>query len=103
MIIPSKPKSDSPDPSVVYGVYHAHLAAADGSATALGKLDTSLSRAAWSLGLAWLTLACITGWGGPVDWVLSLPPLRSLYGDTAAIGHNSFDTITMTQLVVQTR
>ena len=87
----------------MYGVYHAHLAAADGSATALGKLDTGLSRAAWSLGLAWLTLACITGWGGPVDWVLSLPPLRSLYGDTAAIGHNSFDTITMTQLVVQTR
>ena len=87
----------------MYGVYHAHLAAADGSATALGKLDTGLSRAAWSLGLAWLTLACITGWGGPVDWVLSLPPLRSVYGDTAAIGHNSFDTITMTQLVVQTR
>ena len=87
----------------MYGVYHAHLAAADGSATALGKLDTGLSRAAWSLGLAWLTLACITGWGGPGDWVLSLPPLRSVYGDTAAIGHNSFDTITMTQLVVQTR
>ena len=62
----------------MYGVYHAHLAAADGSATALGKLDTGLSRAAWSLGLAWLTLACITGWGGPVDWVLSLPPLRSV-------------------------
>ena len=62
--------------SVVYGVYHANLTG-PGLATPLGKLNTALARSAWSLSLAWVTLACIRGWGGPVDWVLSLPPLRS--------------------------
>lgn len=61
--------------SVVYGVYHAHITGPD-LASPLGKLNTSLSRSAWSLSLAWVTLACVMGWGGPVDWILSLPPLR---------------------------
>ena len=61
--------------SVVYGVYHARVTGPD-LATPLGKLNTSLSRSAWSLSMAWVTLACVRGWGGPVDWILSLPPLR---------------------------
>ena len=60
--------------SVVYGVYHADLRLS----TPLGKLNTSLGRAAWTLGVAWMTVACIAGFGGPVNWVLSLPPLRPL-------------------------
>ena len=61
--------------SVVYGVYHAHVTGPD-LTTPLGKLNTSLSRSAWALSLAWVTLACVRGWGGPVDWILSLPLLR---------------------------
>ena len=58
--------------SLVYGVYHADLTLTK----PLGKLNTSLSRAAWSLALCWVTLACVAGYGGPVDWILSIPPLR---------------------------
>ena len=58
--------------SLVYGVYKADLALT----SPLGKLHTSLSRPAWALALCWVTLACVAGYGGPVDWVLSLPPLR---------------------------
>ena len=59
--------------SVVYGVYHAHITPLT---TPLGKLNTALSRPAWTLALAWTTLACSAGYGGPVDWILSLPPFR---------------------------
>lgn len=58
--------------TLVYGVYHADLSGS------LGKLNLSLNRSAWAVGLAWLTTACVSGYGGPVDWVLSLPPLRPL-------------------------
>jgi len=61
--------------SVVYGVYHAHISPLT---TPLGKLNTALSRPAWTLALAWVTLASSAGYGGPVDWILSLPPLRPL-------------------------
>ena len=44
-------------------VYHADLSGS------LGKLNLSLNRSGWALGLAWLTVACVTGFGGPVDWV----------------------------------
>ena len=44
-------------------VYHADLSGS------LGKLNLSLNRSAWALGLAWLTVACVSGYGGPVDWV----------------------------------
>ena len=68
-------------------MYHADLSGS------LGKLNLSLNRTAWALGLAWMTAACVNGYGGPVDWViftvlrtfeikvfkvLSLPPLRPL-------------------------
>lgn len=58
--------------SVVYGVHKADLTLT----SPLGKLNTSLSRPAWSLALCWVSLACLAGYGGPVQWVLSLPPLR---------------------------
>ena len=60
--------------ALVYGVYQADL----GLAEVPGRLHTVLGRAAWSVSLAWLTLACLAGWGGPLDWLLSLPPLRPL-------------------------
>ena len=44
-------------------VYHADLSGS------LGKLNLSLNRSAWAVGLAWLTTACVSGYGGPVDWV----------------------------------
>ena len=58
--------------SVVYGVHKADLTLTK----PLGKLNTSLSRPAWALALCWVTLACLAGYGGPVQWILSLPPLR---------------------------
>ena len=59
--------------SVVYGVYHAHITPLS---TPLGKLNTALARCAWSVSVSGVTLACLHGAGGPVNWILSLPPLR---------------------------
>ena len=50
--------------SCIYQVYHADLSGS------LGKLNLSLNRTAWALGLAWMTAACVNGYGGPVDWVI---------------------------------
>ena len=58
--------------SLVYGVHKADLTLTK----PLGKLNTSLSRPAWAVALCWVSLACLAGYGGPVQWVLSLPPLR---------------------------
>lgn len=35
-------------------------------------LYASLSRVAWSLALAYIIYACVHGYGGPVNWFLSL-------------------------------
>lgn len=33
---------------------------------------TALSRVGWSLALAWIIFVCVHGYGGPVNWLLSL-------------------------------
>lgn len=41
----------------------------------------SLHRPIWALAIAWITFACIKGFGGPVNWFLSFPfyqPLAKL-------------------------
>ena len=60
--------------AVVYGVYQADVSLSN----SLGKLNTTLNRAAWTVGVAWMTIACISGFGGPISWILSLGPLRPL-------------------------
>lgn len=37
-----------------------------------GAFYESISRVAWSAALAWLVFACTQGYGGPVNWFLSL-------------------------------
>ena len=56
--------------AVVYGMYDHNKDSTVMSLTASG-FYVSLSRTAWSLSLAWLVLACSTGYGGPVNWFLS--------------------------------
>ncbi|XP_076343531.1 nose resistant to fluoxetine protein 6-like isoform X2 [Tachypleus tridentatus] len=54
---------------VIYGIYpwnKGHLPSTEGAA-----IYTATHRTAWSLGLAWLTIACVTGHGGPVNGLLS--------------------------------
>lgn len=36
-------------------------------------LYDALSRVAWSMGLCYIIFACAHGYGGPVNWFLSLP------------------------------
>lgn len=33
----------------------------------------SFSRVCWSISVGWIILACVHGYGGPVNWFLSLP------------------------------
>ncbi|XP_045494785.1 O-acyltransferase like protein-like [Colias croceus] len=37
------------------------------------NLFNSFSRTIWSLALSWLIFACVHGYGGPINWFLSLP------------------------------
>ncbi len=48
--------------TVVYGLYE--YSNGKPMSTDVNILYISVSRFAWSVGLAWVTLACITGYGG---------------------------------------
>ncbi|XP_072392694.1 nose resistant to fluoxetine protein 6 isoform X1 [Diabrotica undecimpunctata] len=51
--------------SLVYGLYETKLN------PWLGATYSSLSHSAWALSLAWIVVACMTGYGGVVDKILS--------------------------------
>ncbi|XP_070156272.1 O-acyltransferase like protein isoform X3 [Polyergus mexicanus] len=55
--------------SLLYGLYEAELTPATSAAY------SSLSHSAWALGLAWIVIACSTGYGGYVNKILSWPLL----------------------------
>ncbi|XP_066244989.1 nose resistant to fluoxetine protein 6 isoform X2 [Euwallacea similis] len=55
--------------ALVYGLYDVQLDPITGAAY------SSLSHSAWALGLAWIVVACVTGYGGIVNKILSLPIL----------------------------
>lgn len=49
------------------------LAQLDSQATSVEHaLYTSLSRIVWALALSYLIYACVHGYGGPINWFLSL-------------------------------
>ncbi|XP_016839566.1 O-acyltransferase like protein isoform X1 [Nasonia vitripennis] len=55
--------------SLLYGLYETELSPATGAAY------SSLSHSAWALSLAWIVVACSTGYGGYVNDILSAPIL----------------------------
>ncbi|XP_076347526.1 nose resistant to fluoxetine protein 6-like [Tachypleus tridentatus] len=55
--------------SVIYGIYPWNKGNLPSNEVA--ALYTATHRTAWSLGIAWLTVACVTGHGGPVNALLS--------------------------------
>ncbi|XP_011054574.1 PREDICTED: nose resistant to fluoxetine protein 6-like isoform X1 [Acromyrmex echinatior] len=55
--------------SLLYGLYEAELT------PVTGAVYSSLSHSAWALGLAWIVIACSTGYGGYVNKILSWPLL----------------------------
>ncbi|EZA56840.1 Nose resistant to fluoxetine protein [Ooceraea biroi] len=55
--------------SLLYGLYEAELAPVTAAAY------SSLSHSAWALGLAWIVIACSTGYGGYINKILSWPLL----------------------------
>ncbi|XP_011314340.1 uncharacterized protein [Fopius arisanus] len=55
--------------SLLYGLYEAELSPITAAAY------SSLSHSAWALGLAWIVIACSTGYGGWVNKILSAPIL----------------------------
>ncbi|XP_072743886.1 nose resistant to fluoxetine protein 6-like isoform X2 [Anoplolepis gracilipes] len=55
--------------SLLYGLYEAELAPATAAAY------SSLSHSAWAMSLAWIVIACSTGYGGYVNKILSWPLL----------------------------
>lgn len=44
--------------ALVYGLYEARLS------PWMGAAYSALSHTAWALGLAWIVVACVTGYGG---------------------------------------
>ncbi|XP_033228459.1 O-acyltransferase like protein isoform X2 [Belonocnema kinseyi] len=55
--------------SLLYGLYEAELSPVTAAAY------SSLGHTAWALGLAWIVIACSTGYGGYVNDILSAPIL----------------------------
>ncbi|XP_011506464.1 PREDICTED: nose resistant to fluoxetine protein 6-like isoform X3 [Ceratosolen solmsi marchali] len=55
--------------SLLYGLYEVEISPATGAAY------SSLSHSAWALSLAWIVIACSTGYGGYVNDILSAPIL----------------------------
>ncbi|CAG9765410.1 unnamed protein product [Ceutorhynchus assimilis] len=53
--------------ALVYGLYEANLS------PAVGAAYSSLSHTAWALCLAWIVVACVTGYGGFINKILSFP------------------------------
>lgn len=51
--------------SLVYGLYEVNLSPLAGAAY------SALSHSAWALGLAWIVIACSTGYGGFANTILS--------------------------------
>lgn len=52
--------------SLVYGLYEANLSALTGAAY------SSFSHSAWALGLAWIVVACSTGYGGMYHYTYNI-------------------------------
>lgn len=63
--------------SIIFGVYS--LQQLDYHSTDLeSAFYESFSRVCWAISLAWIVFACIHGYGGPVNWFLSLPQWQPL-------------------------
>ncbi|XP_035828349.1 O-acyltransferase like protein-like [Aplysia californica] len=60
--------------AVVYGI-HDDITAEDPSSTEVAALYNTMARSAWSVAISWVVIACASGYGGPVNWLLSWKPL----------------------------
>jgi len=56
--------------AVIFGLYKSDLS------STWSELYTSLARSVWAVCLAWVSVCCSFGLGGPVTWVLSLPGMK---------------------------
>ncbi|CAK8686756.1 unnamed protein product [Clavelina lepadiformis] len=55
---------------VVYGLYPT-LSTGGALNTDLAAFYNAVSRPVWCVGMAWVTIACVSGYGGPVNTLLS--------------------------------
>ncbi|KAG4075102.1 hypothetical protein HA402_013497 [Bradysia odoriphaga] len=63
--------------AIIFGPYHMHQP--DYIATDLeSAFYESFSRVCWAISLSWIIFACVHGYGGPVNWFLSLPQWQPL-------------------------
>ncbi|XP_005108614.2 O-acyltransferase like protein [Aplysia californica] len=60
--------------AVIYGI-HDDITAEDPSSTEVAALYNTMARSAWSVAISWVVIACASGYGGPVNWLLSWKPL----------------------------
>ncbi|XP_023338900.1 uncharacterized protein LOC111709470 [Eurytemora carolleeae] len=57
---------------LVYGLYEDKLTSTQ------AQLYSTFARSTWALVLAWISVSCGSGFGGIINWILSLPGLRPL-------------------------
>lgn len=58
--------------TIVYGIYWINQPS-HGTTTLESSFHESFHRVGWAISLSWIIFACINGYGGPVNWFLSLP------------------------------
>lgn len=63
--------------SIIFGIYF--MQQPDYKATVVeSAFYESFSRVCWAISLSWIIFACIHGYGGPINWFLSLPQWQPL-------------------------
>ncbi|XP_059139852.1 nose resistant to fluoxetine protein 6-like [Physella acuta] len=63
--------------AIVYGL-RGDIGGEDPSVVGVAALYNAVARSAWGVCVAWVVVACSSGHGGPVDAILSWPPLIPL-------------------------
>ncbi|KAJ0175782.1 hypothetical protein K1T71_008941 [Dendrolimus kikuchii] len=61
---------------VIYSTYQ--IMQLDWDNQTIDSIINSFMRPAWALAVGWFIFACVHGYGGPVNWVLSLPAWKLL-------------------------
>uniref|UniRef100_A0A2C9L8D0 Acyltransferase 3 domain-containing protein n=1 Tax=Biomphalaria glabrata TaxID=6526 RepID=A0A2C9L8D0_BIOGL len=63
--------------AVVYGL-RGDISGENPSSVAVAALYNAVARSAWGVCVCWVVIACVSGYGGPVNVLLSWPPFVAL-------------------------
>lgn len=63
--------------AVIFGMYDINQWQ-NNTTTLQNALYETFAKIGWAVGVSWIIFACVHGYGGPIDWLLSLPQWQPL-------------------------